>query len=229
MRFKMSPSIYFSLFCSLSVLSVNFACQNKKEASSLVDETTVTATHPVFHKGVGGPIDSATANRWKRNLAQTLSRRTPAANTTSVFYLPTAALRNLIAADKVAGVCFYFGKDSTGNVHLMPVGVHVTGHVVKTEVVVTNNGPVSWLIAKQWQLDYRQRHPNSIWGHFSGSIAVNRLLENGSDTVRIALGMSDEGIQQMIFSDAAITESEVEFDRTRPVPVSPSSSVNYME
>src|SRR5688572_2201503 len=102
MRFKSSPTIYVSLFCTLVVLSVNMACQKKKETSSLSTETTTTVEHPFFNKNVGGPIDSSIANQWKRNMTLTLSKKASSAVTTTTFYLPAAALRNLVAADKVA-------------------------------------------------------------------------------------------------------------------------------
>lgn len=218
MRLKATSSIYLSLFCFLSVLLVSLACQKKKEASILKDETTIADAHSFFNKEVGGPIDSATANRWKRNLVQTLSRKAPTATSSTVFYLPAAALRTIIAEKKVAGICFYFGEDDNGQVHVVPVGVDNKGYVISTATLVTSDGLVSWEVAKKWRLDFKQQHPSSIWGHFWGSVAVERLLATSSDTVRIELGMSDEGAQQMMFSDAAIDEPLEYGDRTRACP-----------
>jgi len=218
MRLKMSPSISFSLFCCLTVLSVNFGCQKKKEASALIDGTTIVEPHPFFNKNVGGPIDSATANRWKRNLGNSLSRKAPSVLSTRVFYLPAAALRNLIASNKVSGICFYFGKDQVGAVRLVPVAVDVRGNVITAASVITSNGEVSWQQARQWRLDFKQQHAQNIWGHFWGSIAVERLLASGTDTVRVELGMNDEGAQQMMFSSAEELEPIEYGDRTRSCP-----------
>jgi len=217
MRFKMSPVFCFSLICSLSVLSVNFACQ-KKDASALNNEAAIAESHPFFNKNVGGPIDSATANRWKRNFEQSLSRRTPSAITKRLFTLPASALKSLIASNKVAGICFYYGKDETGNTILVPVAVDVKGYVIDAATAVTSSGVVNWQQAKQWRLEFKNQHPNSIWGHFWGSVAVERLLATGTDTVRVELGLSDEGTQQMMFSDAAINEPVEYGDRTRSCP-----------
>lgn len=217
MRLKMSPSICFGLFCCLSVLSVNFGCQ-KKEASIINDETATVEPHDFFNKNVGGPIDSATGNRWKRNLEHSLSRTAPSVLSTRVFYLPAAAMRNLIASNKTSGICFYFGKDASGNVRLVPVAVDVKGTVIAAEKVITSNGEVSWQEAKQWRLNFKQEHSKNIWGHFWGSVAVERLLAAGTETVRIELGINDEGSQQMMFSSADELAPVEYGDRTRTCP-----------
>jgi len=220
MRLKMSPSIRLSLFCclSLSVMSVNFACQKKKETSLSENETTISEPHLFFNKNVGGPIDSATGNRWKRNFEQSLSRKMPSAVTTRTFLLPAAALKSLIASNKVSGICFYFGEDSNGNTHVVPVAVDVKGNVVTDAIAFTSNGQVSWEQAKQWRLNFKQQHPKSIWGHFWGSVAVERLLASGTETVRVELGLNDEGAQQMMFSAAEVQEPVEYGDRTRTCP-----------
>jgi hypothetical protein len=92
--------------------------------------------------------------------------------------------------------------------------------------LATSNGTVSWEVAKKWRLDFKQQHPGGIWGHFWGSVAINRLLENSSDTVRVELGLSDEGAQQMMFSDAAIEEPMEYGDRTRSCPPFCPSDLN---
>jgi hypothetical protein len=212
----MSPSIYLSLSCCVLALSVNFACQKKKEISPK-EETTI-AEQSFFNKYVGAPVDSATANRWKRNLKQTLSRKAPAVTSTTVFYLPATALRSLIGSDKAAGICFYYGTDSAGNVHLVPVAVDVRGYVMQTASLVTTNGTVSWEKAKKWRQDFKLQNPNGIWGHFWGSVAVERLLSKGTDTVRMELGLSDEGAQQIMFSNAAELAPTSYEDRTRSCP-----------
>lgn len=226
MRFKSTTGIYFSLFCVLSILLASLACQKKKEASSINDERAIPEISSVFNKEVGGPIDSTTANRWKRNLIKTLSKKNPDNTIPTTFYLPAAALQALVAENQVAGVCFYFSTDNAGKVHLIPVGLHVKGYIITAKTVVTNNGPVSWQVAKQWQMNFVKKQPDDIRGHFWGSSAINQLLKNSSDSVRIELGMSDAGTQQMMFSSAAIAESEVG-DRTRPIL--PSSSISHME
>jgi hypothetical protein len=194
------------------------ACQKKKETSSLNTETTVTPEHPFFNKNVGGPIDSSMANKWKRNMALTLSKKASSAITSTAFYLPAASLRNLVAADKVAGICFYYGKNSEGKVHVLPIAVDVKGYIVKAPSVMSSNGSLEWTVAKQWTDAFKQQHPSNIWGHFWGSVAVERLLASGTDTVRVELGINDEGAQQMMFSDAAIEEPLEYGDRTRACP-----------
>lgn len=226
MRLRSTTGIYFSLFCALPILSVSFACQKKKEASLLKEQTTITEVNSFFNKDVGGPIDSATAKRWKRNLASTLARRSPGANSTRTFYLPGQALRSLIANNKVAGICFYFGNDDNGNVHVVPVAVDNKGYVITAASVATSNGIVNWEVAKKWRLDFKQQNPSNIWGHFWGSVAVNRLLENNTETVRVELGLSDEGTQQMLFSSAAIEEPVEYGDRTRSCPPFCPSDLN---
>ncbi|HYH15770.1 MAG TPA: hypothetical protein VD794_11145, partial [Flavisolibacter sp.] len=216
MRIKMSPSVYFGFLCCVSVLIVNFACQKKQNAS--LTETIAPTVHSVFNKNVGGLIDSATGNRWKRNLSNSLSKQTLGHVTSREYYLPAVTLRNLITEDKVAGVCFYYGKDSYGKVHLVPVAVDVRGSVVTAASVGTSNGSVQWDIAKQWRMNFKQQHPRNIWGHFWGTVAINRLLASGTETVRIELGQNDEGAQQIMFSDAAEAEPTEYGDRTRVCP-----------
>lgn len=218
MRFRSTTGFYFNLFCALSIFSVNLACQKKKEASLLKEQTSITEANSFFNKEVGGPVDSATANRWKRNLALTLAKKAPSVNSTRAFYLPAQALSSLIANNKVAGICFYFGNDANGSVHVVPVAVDNKGNVITAASVATSNGTVTWEVAKNWRLDFKQQHPGSIWGHFWGSVAINRLLENNTETVRVELGLSDEGVQQMMFSDAAIDEPVEYGDRTRSCP-----------
>lgn len=218
MRFRSKTGIYFSLFCVLSIFLVSLACQKKKEASLLKEQTSIAEANSFFNKEVGGPVDSATANRWKRNLALTLARKAPTANSARTFYLPAQALRSLVANNNVAGICFYFGYDANGSVQVVPVAVDNRGYVITATSIITSIGTVTWDIAKNWRLDFKQKNPGNIWGHFWGSVAINRLLENNTETVRVELGLSDEGTQQMLFSDASIDDPLEYGDRTRSCP-----------
>lgn len=217
MNYKVPTLLHVSLFCGIVSLSVILSCQKKEDKPA--SDVTVK-DQPYFHKGVGAPIDSATANRYKRNLTQKLSKSKATVNTTTAYYLPAAVLREIISRDNNIGVLFYFGKDSVGNVHLVPIGIDNRDYVMVTATVVTTAGPVSWKVAKQWRDSFKQQYPDGStpWGYFWGSIAVQRLLDQGTEEVRISLGLNDEGTQQIMVSNAKDPSPTFEEDRMRTCP-----------
>ena len=115
------PILGSGLVASLLVLSINFACQKRKEESTTAQkEASGLVEHPVFNKQVGAPIDSALAKHWKRNLMAKLSQNKSMLNATPTTYSVSAtALQNLMTQDPAVGICFYFGQDSTGQVYLV--------------------------------------------------------------------------------------------------------------
>lgn len=210
-------SLCRSLFCGIVSLFVIMACQ-KKEDKTLTEVAIKEQRY--FHKGVGAPIDSATANLYRRNLRGYLSKNRATATTTTMYYLPAAELRYLINRDNCVGVLFYFGKDSAGGVHVAPIGVDNRGYVMPTATVSTTAGMVPWKVVKQWREHFKQQYPDGStpWGYFWGSIAVRRLLDQGTEIVRIELGMKDDSSQTLLFSNAAdLTPTSYE-DRVKTCP-----------
>lgn len=214
MKYKV-PAAVRLLVLGLTVSSVVLmACQKKADSSA----TTIPVSQPYFHKGVGAPIDSATANRWKQNWIQRQSKNRSTANTPAIFYLPATALRAIISRENTIGILFYYGQDSTSGVYLEAIGIDNRDYVMRTETVITSNGPISWKMAKQWRDYFKQQHPTGIWGYFEGTEAVERLLAQDAKLVRIEFGINDNSSQTLLLSNAADPVPLVYEDNLRPCP-----------
>jgi hypothetical protein len=203
--------------CTIIIVTVIVACQ-KKSVTTATEEGSSQLVHPVFNKNVGGPIDSATAKKWKRNLAAKSSKSRGILAMAPVYYLQASVLQQLINVENAVGVCFYYGQNEQGQVYLVPVGVDNRGYVVPVSTVTTTNGAVSWQVAKEWRQRFKKNNPSGTWGHFWGSIAVERLLAQGTETVRINLGLNDVDAQMIMFSNAEEEDPESYEDRTRDCP-----------
>jgi hypothetical protein len=209
------PHVYFLL--SVLVIGCFISCQKREKTTQENVRGFKTASYTPFNKAVGGPLDSATAIKWQRTLLKQLQQSKTTAVTT-VYYLPSAALKDLIQAANIAGICFYYGQDSAGLIHLVPVSVDTNGFAIHTPVVLTTNGQVSWQVAKQWRLRFMNQNPSGIWGHFWGSLAINRLLDQGGKLVRINLGLDDDGTQKIMFSNGDEVQPPGYEDRTMSCP-----------
>jgi hypothetical protein len=203
---------------SLIILSVVIGCQKKGVTTTTKEQSNNLPEHPVFNKNVGGPIDSGTANQWKRNLLAKLRKNKSTAAFTTVYYLPASTLQQLIHADNAVGVCFYYGQNDQGQVFLVPIGVDKRGYVMPASTVNTTHGLVSWQVATSWRQQFKINNPSGTWGYFWGSVAINRLIDQGTEEVRINLGLDDNGLQRIMFSDAAVAEPTYYEDRTGPCP-----------
>ena len=219
----------FLLYVTTALVFI-FSCQKKSSMETKANDnvstknnvasTTTTSvstmeTSSYFNKDVGAPIDSSTANQWKRNLQQQQS--TSRIIYPIAYYLSSDVLRNFVASGAV-GVCFYYGKDSLGSIHIVPVGINQEGSVMPTATVATTNGVVSWERAREWRSAYQASNPLGTWAHFWGATAIGRLLNKGGKTVRINLGLDDAGKQQMFFSNGEVSDPGEYEDMTSPCP-----------
>jgi hypothetical protein len=207
------------LSSAVVLLSCVVACSGKEAPEGVVSAddslsaeaaarpSTPPGPSPVFHRGVGAPVDQITAKRWMENL-------TRAGVPHEEYRVGAWALRGILAQGAV-GISLGYAVDDGGRPHLLPVGVDGEGKAIRIETVPTEGRVIPWETARQW----RARYAGATRSHFFGADTFERLIaRQGSLTLRVERALNDRGEPQLLLSNADdIAPSEYE-DASLPCP-----------
>jgi hypothetical protein len=161
-----------------------------------------------FHKGVGGPIDKTTANRWINNF------RVSGRAVTNLS-LHAESLRQILSIQGCIGISLCYATDDTGNLIVIPVGVDNKGMNMIASTIDLQTRTIDWSTATNWMSNYS----GEIRSHFFGANTFKRLLdEKGVEQIRLTKASNDNGELQLLLSDMDSIDPDVYEDKSWPCP-----------
>lgn len=195
----MNP-ILLSASLVVSIASAGCELDAGDPQAELSRDDANAAVLPVFHEGVGAPVDAATATRW-------IDHRRAAGAGDGSYTVQAAVLRRTLELPGCVGISLQYGVDDAGAVRLFPVGVDGSGRTI--------DDPSSPADTRR----FIGRYTESVRSHFFGRDTFARLLdERHIEVVRATPALDDENAPQLLLSDAAEKEPRIYEDESRPCP-----------
>jgi hypothetical protein len=128
-------------------------------------EKNETDANNIFTKSVGGSISPEVAARWVER------RRSHASGREQNFNVTADKLNALLdQVDDKLGVILHHAQDPDGEHHLFitPVKSDLQSWSNGSVLDAATNEFTDALQAKNWVLDYKEKHPDGPWSHFYG-------------------------------------------------------------
>ncbi|HTH56126.1 MAG TPA: hypothetical protein VL728_08760, partial [Cyclobacteriaceae bacterium] len=184
---------------SLLVLLLVNSCTEQKITSTPAGstpalsspETGPATTSPTFHKGIGSPIDRATALRWIANFAKV----NPTAPATEHF-IDAGVLKRIVSNSTCVGVSLHYSRDGAGHLHIIPIGTDSNGKQIPNLGIDIGDSTIDWQTQQRWITNYT----GNVRSHFFGTQTFSRLVQ--AEIVRITMALDDSGNPQLLLSDA---------------------------
>ena len=192
-----------SVSCLWFALLASSACDLETEGSAfeqadLSPRNEGARNSSVFRVDVGAPIDAAIGSRWMDNY------RRATGNEAVSYTIPSATLRQELAAAGSVGIRLQYGTDDAGGLHIFPSGVDSAGRLLT----------VMPADARRFIDQYR----GGVKSHFFGRNTFVRLLDEGRcEAVRATLALDDALAPQLLLSDAAEKEPRSYEDMSHPI------------
>ncbi|HTH56937.1 MAG TPA: hypothetical protein VL728_12895 [Cyclobacteriaceae bacterium] len=215
----MIVNILRSSIPALVLLMLVNSCTEQKITSKPKGSAPTWSTHEAgqlsttssgFNKWIGSPIDRATAVRWMGNFV----KANPRASVTE-YFISSAVFKQILSNATCVGVSLHYSLDSSGQLHIIPVGIGSNGKMMANTSVTIDGKMMDWSTQQAWINNYTGK----VRSHFFGALTFERLLvEQRAQAVRINLALDDSGAPQMLLSDNSVVNPDAIEDVSSPCP-----------
>ncbi len=178
----------------------------------------VINSNSLFNKEVGKMVKGDTGKLWIANYNKGKSDCT-----IRPYTLKSDYLKNLLSLDSCVGIIFYNAKNGSAW-EILPFAISSPGNLIKTDSVATENGYISWQVAKQRINNYQTAYPGSVEAHFFGRIILNNLTDSLKN-IRFIMAWNNSG-EQLLLNDAAQTDPGGGGDADNSIHCPPICPVN---
>jgi hypothetical protein len=213
---------YFTLSAKTTSLIIIILCVYSCREQELSEEKVLSTRDIVattnnnianqtasFTRSVGKPVDGTIGQKWIENYKKANGRDF------EFYILKAEAFQNILSNSSCIGISLHYAKDDEGNHHIIPIGVDLSGALMKSEKNTLSSGEISWDIGQQWI----SNSSGIVRSHFFGANTFNRLLiDGGALSIRMTKALDDNNKTQLLLSDAGKMEIQSYEDASSPCP-----------